>query len=274
MPLDTRAAVPMPTFFIPHGAGPCFFMEWNPPDAWDGMAAFLRGLAATLPRRPQAIVMVSAHWRAPEGFRVTGQAHPALFYDYHGFPPHTYELQYPAPGHPALAQQVAQLIAKSGMAVAIDEQRDFDHGMFIPLKLVYPEADVPVIQLSLRSDLDTAAHLAVGQALASLREQDVLIIGSGMSFHNMRAYGDKRYTPISQEFDRWLTAAVEAPPAERGQLLRQWERAPRAQQCHPPGGEEHFTPLLVAAGAGHDAPGKKIYSEVVMETQLSAYRFG
>lgn len=274
MQTDRQMATPMPTLFIPHGAGPCFFMDWNPADTWDGMAAFLRGLAATLPRRPKAIVMVSAHWREAEGFRVGGHERPSLIFDYHGFPPHTYELTYPAPGEPALAQQIAELIQSRGLAASVDAGRGYDHGMFIPLKLIYPGAEVPVVQLSLRSDLDAAAHLEAGRALASLREQDVLVIGSGMSFHNMRAYGDKRYTPISREFDRWLMAAVEAPPAEREQLLLRWKDAPQAQQCHPPGDEEHLIPLLVAAGAGHDAPGRLIYSEVVMETQLSAYRFG
>ncbi|MFA5631887.1 MAG: class III extradiol ring-cleavage dioxygenase [Porticoccaceae bacterium] len=263
----------MPVFFIPHGAGPCFFMDWNPPGTWQGMADFLRSVADTLPTRPRAIVMVSAHWLGAR-FNVTGRARPQLIYDYYGFPPHTYELTYPACGDPALAEQVVQLLGQGGMDAGVDGERGFDHGMFIPLKLMFPRADIPVIQLSLRSDLDPAAHLAAGKALAALRSQGVLIIGSGMSFHNMRGYGDPRYTPISAEFDAWLTAAVEQSPTQRDALLQTWQRAPHAHQCHPLGDEEHLTPLLVAAGAGHDSAGRRIYSEQVMETTISAYRFG
>jgi len=267
------AVTPMPAIYIPHGAGPCFFMDWNPPGTWDGMASFLKGIAATLPSRPRAIVMVSAHWLEPQ-FSVTSHKRPQLIYDYYGFPPHTYELTYPALGSPDLARQVAQQLDKSGVEVRVDDERGFDHGMFIPLKLMYPKADIPVIQLSLRSDLDPLAHLEAARALAPLRDEGVLIIGSGMSFHNMRGYGDTHYTPLSAEFDRWLSNAVESPPEQRYALLRDWEHAPHARQCHPPRAEEHLIPLMVTAGAGADSAGLKVYSEKVMETTISAYRFG
>lgn len=266
------ATLRQPTLFIPHGAGPCFFMDWNPPTAWNRMADYLRGLAATLPERPQAIVMVSAHWLEAD-FQITGAARPELIYDYYGFPPHTYELRYPAPGAPALAEQVTALLDGHGLAARIDRQRGFDHGMFIPLKLVFPEADIPVIQLSLRHDLDPRAHLEAGRALAPLRDQGVLIIGSGMSFHNMRGYGDPRYTPVSEAFDAWLTAAVEADPAERVALLKNWESAPHARLCHPPRAEEHLLPLMVVAGAAAHGLGRKVHSEIVLETRISAFRF-
>ena len=262
-----------PALFIPHGGGPCFFMDWNPADTWAGMGRFLRGLASTLPQRPSAIVMVSAHWMEPE-FRVTGHARPALIYDYYGFPQHTYELTYPAPGAPQLAEQLVQTLNAEGLAAAVDPERGFDHGMFIPLKLVFPAADIPVVQLSLRADLDPEAHLALGRALAGLRDENILIIGSGMSFHNMRAYGDARFSSVSDEFDAWLTRAVEGPAQERDGLLRDWAKAPQAYQCHPRGHEEHLIPLLVAAGAGGGEPGRRIYSERVMQTTISAFRFG
>lgn len=263
----------MPVLFIPHGGGPCFFMDWNPPHTWDGMGSFLKNVAADLPRRPKAIVMVSAHWREG-GFNVTGHPRPELIYDYYGFPPHTYELTYPAPGAPALAELVVGRLQAAGLEAGVDPQRGYDHGMFIPLKLIYPNADIPVIQLSLRRDLDPAAHLAAGKALAALRDEDVLIIGSGMSFHNMRAYGNPAYTAASAEFDKWLTAAVESPAEERNKQLENWAAAPYAHDCHPPGGEEHLIPLMVAAGAAEDSAGKKVYSETVMETVISAFRFG
>lgn len=263
----------MPTFFIPHGAGPCFFMDWNPPGAWDRMAGFLKGIAGTLPERPRAVVVVSGHWLERD-FALTGHASPPLVYDYSGFPAHTYELRYPAPGDPALAARIAGLLGDAGLPASVDLARGFDHGVFIPLKLVIPAADIPVVQLSLRRDLDPAAHIQAGRALAALRDEGVLILGSGMSFHNMRGYGDARYTPMSARFDEWLTAAVEAPPTERDALLRDWSGAPHARDSHPPGAEEHLLPLMVAAGAAGDAPGRKVYSEEVMKTTLSAFRFG
>ena len=270
---NTSPAARMPTFFIPHGAGPCFFMDWNPADTWDEMAAFLRGIVDTLPARPRAIVVVSGHWLAPQ-FTVTGHARPGLIYDYSGFPPHTYELAWPAPGEPELAQRISTLLSKAGEPARVDAQRGFDHGVFIPLKLVFPRADIPVVQLSLRHDMDPAAHLATGRALAALRDEGVLIIGSGMSFHNMRGYGDPRYSPLSARFDNWLSAAVESEPAQRDALLADWERAPHARDSHPPRAEEHLIPLLVAAGAAANDRGRKVYSQQVMKTTLSAFRFG
>lgn len=272
-PAAAKANTRMPTLFIPHGAGPCFFMDWNPPQTWHRMAAFLKGVAETLPDRPRAIILVSGHWLEPQ-FSLTGHARPQLIYDYFGFPQHTYELTYPAPGDPALADKLARIIRESGIDVQVDAQRGFDHGMFIPLKLMFPGADIPVVQLSLRRDLDPGAHLELGEALAALRDEGVLVIGSGMSFHNMRAYGDARFTQISAEFDEWLTDAVESPPSQRDAMLREWAQAPNARLCHPAGGEEHLIPLLVAAGAGAGSVGRKVYSERIMETMISAFRFG
>ena len=154
----------------------------------------------------------------------------------------------------------------------VDPRRGYDHGVFIPLKLVFPKADIPVVQLSLRRDMDPAAHIAAGRALAALRDEGVLIVGSGMSFYNMRGYGDARYTPVSARFDAWLTDAVESETPRREALLRDWETAPHARDSHPPGAEEHLLPLLVAAGAGSE--GRKVYSKEVMKTTLSAFRFG
>lgn len=263
----------MPVYYVPHGAGPCFFMDWKPADTWDRMAAFLKGVAATLPAKPKAIVLVSGHWLEPQ-FTATGHANPDLIYDYYGFPPHTYELTYPAPGAPELAARLAQLISENGGKAAVDAQRGFDHGVFIPLKLMFPDAQIPVVQLSLRSDLDPAAHLDAGRALASLRDEGVLIVGSGMSFHNMRAYGDTTYTSLSEAFDAWLTTTVESPAHERNARLEAWSEAPHARDCHPPRAEEHLLPLMVVAGAAQESPGSKVYSERIMETAISAFRFG
>lgn len=261
-----------PTLFIPHGGGPCFFMEWNPPHTWDRMADFLRGLVATLPEKPRAVLLISGHWLAPS-FTTGSHPRPPLIYDYYGFPEHTYQLRYDAPGDPELAARVRELLGAAAIATGDDPQRGYDHGVFIPLKLVLPDADVPVVQLSLLSSLDAAAHLAAGRALAPLRDEGVLILGSGMSFHNMRAYGDPRFGPVSDTFDAWLTAAVEAPPAERERLLANWDDAPAARLSHPPRAEEHLLPLMVAAGAAHEGHGRRIFSDRVMETTISAFRF-
>jgi aromatic ring-opening dioxygenase catalytic subunit (LigB family) len=262
----------MPTLFIPHGGGPCFFMAWDPPGIWDRMAAFLRGIADTLPRRPCAIVLATAHWQEAD-FAVSAHPRPPMVFDYHGFPPHTYRLDYPAAGEPVLAGHVAARLADAGLPAHLDAQRGFDHGTFIPLLLMFPQADVPVVQLSLRHDLDPQAHLAAGRALAPLRDDGVLIVGSGMSFHHMRAYGDPRYAPISDAFDDWLTRAVQAAPAQRHAALAAWTQAPHARLCHPPQAEEHLLPLMVAAGAAGDSPGRKVFSDRVMETMLSGFRF-
>lgn len=272
-PAADPAAGRMPAFFIPHGAGPCFFMDWDPPGEFDRMAAFLRAIAATLPQRPRAIVVATAHWLAPR-FTVGAAARPGMIHDYHGFPPHTYALHYPAPGEPALAARIAGLLAAAGVAAASDAERGFDHGTFIPLMLMFPAADIPVVQLSLRRDLDAAAHLHAGAALAPLRDEGVLIVGSGMSWHNLRARGDARNGPVSAVFDAWLGAAVEATPDARHAALAGWADAPGARFCHPPGAEEHLLPLLVAAGAAGADPGRRVYGERCMGVSLSGYRFG
>lgn len=266
-------AIQMPTLFVPHGGGPCFFMEWDPVDTWERMAEFLRGVAATLPQRPRAIVVISGHWLESEVV-VTSSPTPDLIYDYYGFPAHTYQLRYPAPGEPELASRLVRLLCQAGIAAKEDPQRGFDHGMFIPMKLMFPDADIPVVQLSLRNNLDARAHLDIGHAISSLRDDGVLIIGSGMSFHNMRGYGDPRFGPVSDAFDTWLTSAVESQPDHRDAALAEWDRAPMARLCHPLRQEEHLLPLLVAAGAGSQSRGRRIYTERVTETTLSAFRFG
>ena len=215
----------MPTIFVPHGAGPCFFMDWSPPDAWSKMGKYLQGIAATLPRQPKAIVIVSAH-RLESGFMTTGGAQPEMIFDYNGFPPHTYELKYPAPGAPALAAEIERLIANAQLVGGVNTHRGFDHGMFIPLMMMFPEAKIPVVQLSLRNDLDPQAHLNAGRAIESLRDQDILILGSGMSYHNMRGYGNPASFAPAKEFDTWLAQTVALPAAQRYETLSAWAGAP------------------------------------------------
>ena len=246
-------------------------MEWpGDPHLWDEMGAFLRGMGDGLPARPKAIVVISAHWEEQE-FTVTGNAQPPLFFDYYGFPAHTYELKYPAPGDPVLAQRIVDLLRAAGLPARIDGERGFDHGMFIPLLLSFPQADIPVVQLSLKAGLDPATHLAAGRALAALRNEGVLLLGSGMSFHNMQGFFKGGFDHPSHQFDEWLTAAVAAGPEARSASLNAWSKAPGGRECHPR--EEHLLPLMVVAGAGSDAGGQKIFQGDIKGSTISAFSF-
>ena len=259
-----------PSLYIPHGGGPCFFMP-DPSGTWTRMGDYLRALSATLPEPPRAILVISGHWEEP-AFAFTGASgHPGLIFDYYGFPPETYRLTWPASGAPWLAERGAALLREAGLPAAIDRERGFDHGVFVPLKVAFPDAEVPVVQMSLHGSLDPALHLAAGEALAPLREEGVLVLGSGMSFHNLRAMGDPRVTEPSQAFDRWLGDSAAADSAERAERLGHWTEAPFARLCHPR--EEHLLPLMVAAGTSRE-PGAREYGEVVIGGAVSAFRFG
>lgn len=269
----SASAPRQPVLFIPHGGGPCFFMDppAGAPHLWDRMAEFLRGIPATLPARPSALLVISGHWEAPVA-TVNTAAHPALLFDYYGFPEHTYRLTWPAPGAPALAAEVRQRLDDAGIAAAEESARGLDHGVFVPLKVAFPAADIPVLQLSLLAGYDPAAHLALGRALTALRAQGVLIVGSGMSYHNLRLLFSGRGDAEAAAFDDWLVAAATADPARRDALLAAWEQAPFARQCHPQ--EEHLIPLMVAAGAAGGDVGAHVYGERLAGKALSAFRFG
>ena len=263
-----------PVIYLPHGGGPCFFMDWNPRGMWDGMGAYLSKIPELLPARPRALLIISAHWEEP-GFTVQTKPAPGLFFDYYGFPEHTYQLKWPAPGSTDLAARVQTLAAASGIPVAADAARDYDHGVFIPMLLAFPEANVPTIQLSLKQGLDPEAHLALGRALAPLRDEGVLIIGSGLSFHNLRRLmqrdsgGDIRH--VSHDFDAWLSDTL---GGDRHGLV-DWADAPNARICHPR--EEHLLPLMVVAGAaGDDVMTMPYHEDSLGPTGIavSAFHFG
>jgi aromatic ring-opening dioxygenase catalytic subunit (LigB family) len=261
-----------PTIFLPHGGGPCFFMDWNwgPADTWHRTQRFLEELPGTLPAAPRALLVVSGHWEEP-AFTASAATKPKLIFDYSGFPEHTYLLTWPAPGDPELAARVAGLLGQAGLPSALSPDRGFDHGVFVPLKVAFPEAQIPVVTLSLASSLDPVLHLAAGRALAPLRDEGVLIVASGMSFHNLRGYLRPETPERARAFDGWLTKAVESPADERDALLTGWRNAPFGAYAHPR--EEHLIPLFVAAGAGGEAPGKRIFSDEPMGAAISAYRF-
>ncbi len=268
----------MPTLFIPHGGGPCFFMAWDPPDTWSAMADYLRRVPLDIGQRPAAIIIVSGHW---EEAKITVQSNqaPPLLYDYYGFPEHTYEIEYPAPGSPDLALRVTNLLSANDIECNLNSERGFDHGVFIPLKLAFPDADIPVVQLSLRNNFDPASHIAVGEALAPLRDEGVLILGSGMSYHNMKQLmsnmqsGGGSSDAEAETFDKWLTAAVTEPShLERNQKLTNWGQAPCAREAHPRA--EHLVPLHVVAGAAGEDVGRKMLTDTVLGAVQSAYQFG
>lgn len=263
----------LPTLFIPHGGGPCFFMDWTmgPPDTWKKMADYLRNLGSSIAVTPRAILVISGHWEEPE-FTIGSTTKPTLIYDYSGFPPDTYQLRYDAPGTRELAGQVRTLLDAAGIPVEQNENRGWDHGVFIPLKLVYPEANIPILQLSLKSGLDPAKHIAVGKALAPLRDNGVLIIASGMSYHNLRGFRPGQIVEASDQFDKWLTEVVTAQHAsDRNRDLLQWQNAPSARLAHPR--EEHLIPLMVVAGAADEDNGAKTFSDRVMGAVVSAFQF-
>jgi aromatic ring-opening dioxygenase catalytic subunit (LigB family) len=247
---------------------------WGPPDTWHATRRFLEGLPATLPEAPRALLVISGHWEEP-AFTASSAPRPGLIFDYSGFPVHTYQLTWPAPSDPALASRVSGLLQQAGLSAALNPDRGYDHGVFVPLKVAFPLADIPVVTLSLaaRSDggFDPAAHIAAGRALAPLRDEGVLILGSGMSFHNLRAYHRPETLEASRAFDAWLTAAVESPAPGRDAAFVNWETAPHARFSHPR--EEHLLPLFVAAGAGGHAPGKSIFHDEPMGAAISAWRF-
>ena len=273
----TVAAARMPTLFIPHGGGPCFFMPVSPPlpkDLWDRLAAYLRGIDASLGRRPKAVLVISGHWEMPRPTVNVARDHRLLF-DYYGFPEHTYRLTYPAHGSPQVVARLEELLSRAGYRAGEDGERGLDHGVFVPFKLIYPDADVPMIQLSLLASLDAAAHVRLGKALAPLRDEGVLIVGSGMSFHNNRALfaSAEQANAASVQFDDWLTETLaDSDPERRDAKLADWERAPAARFCHPR--EEHLLPLHVAAGAASADVGRRVFSDRIVGKALSGYQFG
>lgn len=243
----------------------------GPSDTWNRTGSWLQDISRTLPAKPTALLVVSAHWEQPVP-TVTSAAAPPLVFDYGGFPPHTYELTWPAPGEPNLASRVTELLAAAGIDSGTDASRGFDHGVFIPLKLAYPDARVPTVQLSLQAGLDAQAHLAMGRALAPLRREGVFIVGSGMSYHNMRGFGRPSSLDESRLFDDWLRETVALPAAQRDERLTHWQRGPAARECHPR--EEHLLPLMVCAGAAGGDVGVRAFHDEVMGVSVSAHRFG
>ncbi|TQV94616.1 hypothetical protein V2A60_005642 [Cordyceps javanica] len=282
-----------PVIALSHGGGPMPLLD-DP-----GHKSIISSLRNRVPEilrlaspeeRPRAIVLVTAHWTAPRGPVISSGAAPPLLYDYYGFPAETYSVRYPAPGAPEVAAQVAAAMRREGLSPELDAARGWDHGVFVPLKLAVPDADVPVVQVSVLASEDPAQHLRMGRALASLRDDNVAIVGSGFaSFHNIglmqslrgvdRSGLDRGFLAFKAKTDEWndaLTAAATAANAtERAARLARWREFPHADMMHPPRGGEHFMPLLVCAGAARDADGAaKAYKDEYMGVDIYTYYWG
>jgi 4,5-DOPA dioxygenase extradiol len=254
--------------YFSHGGGPLPILGDH---SHRVMVEFMRQLPSRL-KRPEAILVISAHWE--ESIATLLGAHtPTMLYDYYGFPDKAYDIIYPAPGSPELAKRIATLLLKSNISARLDPKRGFDHGLFIPLKLMYPQADVPSLQLSLLRGLNPTAHIALGKALRELNYENILVIGSGFSFHNMSAFsweGINTPDPANDAFQNWLIEVCTGPlsQSEREQLLIEWHKAPSARYCHPR--EEHLLPLHVCLGMA-DKPASTIFDDYILGKRAIAF---
>lgn len=271
MGVEVGTTQKVPTMFVAHGGGPMPLLG-----ADMECRAHLESISKLVSPRPSAIVVATAHWEASP-VRVSAAAKPKLYFDYYGFPEESYRYEYPAPGSPALAAKIQGLLGAAGIPCDLDTERGLDHGVFVPMLLAYPEADVPVVALSLHSSLDAAKHVSIGRALRSLRDEGVLIIASGMSYHNMRTFFSKRRSefPAGAEFDADLEDAVlgAADAQVRNAQLGQWTQFRGARDAHPR--EEHLLPLMVAAGAAEDEDKvERVFDSTILGARVAAYRFG
>jgi len=247
--------------YFSHGGGPLPILG-DP--GHKAMIDFMIQLPSQL-KKPDAILVISAHWEESAA-TLLGAQNPAMFYDYYGFPDQAYEITYPAPGSPEHANRISGLLEKNNIPTYIDPKRGFDHGLFIPLKLMYPQADIPCLQLSLLRGLNPKAHIALGNALRELNNENILVIGSGFSFHNMRAFswqGIGAPDQANDAFQNWLIEVCTGPlpHSEREQRLIEWEKAPSARYCHPR--EEHLLPLHVCLGMA-DEPARLIFDDQIL----------
>ena len=267
----------LPVWYLPHGGGPWNAMPYSNGDSegYAALSAWLKGFGEELlASGARAILAISAHWEEGRPTLHFGER-PGMLYDYGGFPGNTYHLKWNAPGDPALAARAETLLDAAGLRTAKEFQRGYDHGIFVPLMVAFPEPRLPVAQLSLVRGLDPVLHFEIGRALEPLREEGVAIVGSGMSYHNLRSFlsGDSSVGPASESFDAWLETSVGlADPEARREALVNWMTAPHALECHPR--SEHLLPLHVAAGAGGKDPGRVAFRGSLMGAAISAVAFG
>ncbi len=264
----------LPTYFVSHGGGPWPYMTGEFRQRFDKLERSLVAMRRELGEWPRAILMVSGHWEET-GLVISSGERPCMVYDYSGFPDYLYHIEYRAPGSPALAGRVQQLLAAGGVEARLDPTRGFDHGTFSVMKPLYPEEDVPVVQLSIDQGFDPALHLRIGRLLAALRDEGVLIIGSGLSYHNLPEMRSGRGFAQSHEFDGWLQQTLlREPVRHRSDRLERWSDAPSARKAHPR--EDHLIPLMVAVGAAEQESGTVSYhqGDFMGGYAATSFRFG
>jgi aromatic ring-opening dioxygenase catalytic subunit (LigB family) len=264
----------LPTYFISHGGGPWPYMDGQFRHNFDKLEQSLLDMRQELGDAPKAVLVISGHWEAPD-FAISSGQQPGMVYDYSGFPEYLYHVKYGAPGSPELARRVRELLSGGGIDARLDPCRGFDHGTFSIMKPLYPDEDIPVVQLSLNQNMDPALHLAVGRLLAPLRDEGVLIVGSGLSYHNLREMRDDRGNEPSRRFDAWLQdTLVKSAPEERTERLIRWEQAPLARAAHPR--EDHLIPLMAVVGAAEKEAGATVYHQdnLMGGITASSFRFG
>jgi aromatic ring-opening dioxygenase catalytic subunit (LigB family) len=257
-------AAKFPAIFVNHGGGPMPLMGKQP----DLVRHMKEAVTKYFPEAPKSIVVLSAHWES-NVVSISSSPHPSMLYDYGGFPPETYKYQYPAPGSPELANKIHGLFEKQGISSRLDDKRGYDHGVFVPLMIMYPDATIPVVCVSLDASLSVDKNIKIGTALQNLREEGILILGSGFTFHNMGAFFNRseRLQNASVEFNSWLKETMTGGGSNTETQLLGWEKAPGARLCHPR--EEHLLPLfMTAAAAGWDSQAEVIYDS---SDQLSGY---
>lgn len=259
----------MPVVYVAHGGGPLPLL--GDPEHQE-LTKYLKQFASRF-EAPKAILVITAHWES-DPVRVTANPSPTMLFDYYGFPPESYQFSYPAAGDPALAKQIVDALLSDGIDAELDLQRGFDHGTFVPLMLMYPHAKIPVVQMSLCAGLNPSQHIAIGKALTNLPSQGILVVGSGLSFHNMRAFfsADSSKTQRSRVFDKWLIDTLclpELSPAERFSRLASWDKAPEARFCHPR--EEHLLPLHVCTGVATGTAATHDFSAMLFGTAVSGF---
>lgn len=255
--------------YLPHGGGPLPLLGHT---GHQEMVDGLKDIVVTI-AKPSAILVVSAHWeqRVPT---ITHGANPSLIYDYYGFPDASYEIQYSVPGEPQLADKIFSCLNDKGFEAVLDDQRGFDHGLFVPLKIMCPDADIPCVQLSLLDSLNPQEHIKMGEALSELKQEGLLVIGSGMSFHNLETFfkpNQAEAQTMNETFEQWLIKTCsghELDEAERTQRLINWQEAPSARYCHPR--EEHLLPLHVCYGMAQRAC-REVFELSVMGKKVSMY---
>ena len=254
--------------YFSHGGGPLPIL--NEP-SHDKMIEFMKRLPATL-ETPEAIVVFSAHWEE-DTIAIQSGSEPGIVYDYYGFPEEAYSLEYPCKGNFDLALRISELFAESKIPCRMDENRPYDHGSYIPLKMMYPNGDIPVLQVSLHHNLDPVTHLNMGKGLRPLLNENILIIGSGFSFHNMREFdftGGRKEDHLNNEFQNALIeiCCSDMEEEDKWKKLTNWEEVAGARYCHPR--EEHLLPLLVCVGLT-EGSGRKVFDDYILGKRGTAF---